>query len=201
MLALTFDDGPDPRGTPLVLDALAAAGLTATFFVLGEQVERHPDLLGRVLDGGHEVEVHGHSHPRHPETPRDDVADDIDRALDALERVGVTPTRWRIPWGHLADCTPELAAERDLQIVGWTIDTHDWRGDTAADMLEALTLEPGGIVLAHDGIGTGARRADARETAALVGPLVEAARACGLRPGPLERAWPVPVPLGNPDFG
>ena len=45
MLAVTFDDGPDPRGTPAVLDALAAAGLTATFFVLGEQVERHPEVV------------------------------------------------------------------------------------------------------------------------------------------------------------
>ena len=175
--------------------------MTATFFVLGEQVERHPDVLRRVLDGGHEVEVHGHGHPRHPQTARVEVADDLDRALNALERVGVTPTRWRIPWGHLADYTLDLATERDLQVVGWTIDTHDWRGDSAARMLEALTLEPGGIVLAHDGVGAGARRTDARETAALVGPLVEAARARGLRPGPLERAWPVPVPLGNPDFG
>ena len=200
-MALTFDDGPDPRGTPLVLDALAEAGLTATFFVLGTQVERHPDLLRRVLDGGHRVEVHGHGHPRHPESPRDLVADDIDRALAALERAGVTPARWRIPWGHLADYTPDLAAERDLQIVGWTIDTHDWRGDRADGMLDAIKLEPGAIVLAHDGIGAGARRNDARETAALIGPLAARARAHGLRPGPLECAWPVPVPLGNPDFG
>jgi peptidoglycan/xylan/chitin deacetylase (PgdA/CDA1 family) len=184
-----------------VLDALAAAGVTATFFVLGRQVERHPALLEGVRAHGHAIEVHGYEHLRHPFTARADVERDLDRALEALAPAGVTPRRWRVPWGHLAAYTLDLAAERSLQVVGWDADTHDWRGDAAADMLDALSLRPGSIVLAHDGIGEGARREDARETAALVGPLVRRAHEQGLKPGPLREPWPVPVPSGNPAFG
>ena len=196
MLALTFDDGPDPRGTPAVLDALAQVGVRATFFVLAERVEAHPDLLERVRAAGHDVQIHGYGHLRHPYTSREDGEHDSVRAL----KVVPDATKWRIPWGHLAEYTQALAAERDLQIVGWDADTHDWRGDSAEDMLALLRLEPGSIVLAHDGVGTGARRATARETARLVRPLVEHARARGLEPGPLLDPWPVPIPLGNPNF-
>jgi peptidoglycan/xylan/chitin deacetylase (PgdA/CDA1 family) len=200
MLALTFDDGPDPRGTPAVLDALAAAHLEATFFVLGRQVERHPALFERVRAAGHTIEVHGYEHLRHPFTPRAEVERDLDRALAALEGA-VTPRRWRVPWGHLAEYTREIADERALQLIGWDADTHDWRGDPADVMLATLPLRRGGIVLAHDGIGEGARRTTAAETAALIAPLADRARALGLTPGPLTDPWPAPVPLGNPAFG
>src|SRR5262245_61295731 len=133
--ALTFDDGPDPRGTPAVLNALEAAGVTATFFVLGERVEQHAELLDRTLDAGHTVEVHGFAHLRHPHTARAAVAEDLDRALEVLRQNGVRPRRWRIPWGHLAAFSAQVANARGLEVVGWTTDTHDWRGDDARTML------------------------------------------------------------------
>jgi peptidoglycan/xylan/chitin deacetylase (PgdA/CDA1 family) len=102
MLALTFDDGPDPRGTPTVLDALARAGVRATFFMLGERVRNHPDLVERVLAAGHDVQAHGHAHPRHPDVTEREVAADIDAALAELARYGVAPALWRAPFGHLA---------------------------------------------------------------------------------------------------
>ena len=132
---------------------------------------------------------------RRAEAPREQVEADIDRALKVIPA-----TKWRIPWGHLAPYTQEVAAERSLTIVGWDADTHDWRGDSAEHMLAQLRLEPGGIVLAHDGVGDGARRQTAIETARLVRPLVQQARAQGLDPGPLRDPWPVPLPLGNPNF-
>ena len=196
MLALTFDDGPDPRGTPEVLEALDAAGVSATFFVLGERVEWHRELFERVRAAGHEVEVHGYAHLRHPHVTRTEVEADIDRALDVLGGA----TRWRIPWGHLADFTQDVADQRGLEIVGWSTDTHDWRGDGAEMMLAGLELAHGGIVLAHDGISVGARRDTAHETARLVPLLIQEARRRGLTPGPLTAAWPVPIPIGNPAF-
>jgi peptidoglycan/xylan/chitin deacetylase (PgdA/CDA1 family) len=183
-----------------VLDALAMAGVKATFFVLGGRVEEHPDLLARTLEEGHAVEVHGFEHLRHPECVREAVAHDLDRALDALARRGVVPERWRIPWGHLAEFSLEIARARELQVVGWDADTHDWRGDDARTMLNQLEIRHGGIVLAHDGISVGARRTTARATAELVPLLVERARAVGLEPGPLTEDWPVPIPVGNPSF-
>jgi len=201
MLALTFDDGPDPRGTPAVLDALRAANAGATFFVLAERAAAHPELLAAILAAGHTVELHGHAHLRHPRSTGRTIEDDLDRALETLAEHGVTPRRWRVPWGDLAAFTPTLAATRGLRLTGWTTDTRDWRGDAAPDMLARLDLTPGAIVLAHDGIGPGAQRNDAAQTARLIGPLVAAARARGLAPGPLADPWPVPIPFGNPDFG
>jgi peptidoglycan/xylan/chitin deacetylase (PgdA/CDA1 family) len=194
-VALTFDDGPDPRGTPAVLAALAAVGVRATFFVLGERAEREPELLGRVLAEGHAVELHGHAHLRHTEHPREAVEADLRRAIQTLGHV--RPSSWRLPWGALAPYSRALAADHGLKLVGWTADTHDWRGDAAELMLDAMTLAPGAVVLMHDGVGPGARRRDCAQTARLVGPLVGRIRACGWEPGEI----PHDAPMGNPDFG
>ena len=197
MVSLTFDDGPDPRGTPAVLDALAQAGAHATFFVLGSRVTRHPELLARILAEGHAVGVHGYEHLRHPRHDRATVEADLNAALQAI---GGAPELWRVPWGDLAPWTAELAAAHGLTPAGWSVDTHDWRGDDAEAMLAAAEpeLRPGAIVLAHDGIGDGALRADCAETARLIGPLVAVARARGLEPAVLDTSWDIPV--GNPDF-
>lgn len=194
-VALTFDDGPDPRGTPAVLEALATAGARATFFVLGERAEREPELLARTLAEGHVVELHGYAHLRHTEHPLEAVEADLRRAMATLGHL--RPTRWRLPWGALAPYSRALAADYRLKLVGWTADSHDWRGDAAEAMLDAMTLEPGAIVLMHDGIGPGARRGDCAQTARLVGPLVARIRAHGLELGGV----PQDAPLGNPDFG
>ena len=187
-VALTFDDGPDPRWTPAVVAALRAADATATFFVLGDCVRRHPDVVKAALADGHAVEVHADHHTSHADMTRADAAADLDRVLDVLDGLGVRPARWRTPWGIEADWTRALAAEHGLEVVGWTADTKDWRGDPAAAMLAAVLpdLRDGAIVLAHDGLGPGALRDGCDETVALVAPLVAAARERGLEPGALR---------------
>lgn len=178
-VALSFDDGPDRRGTPPVLDALARAGVVATFFVLGERVAEEPALLERVLAAGHDVQVHGYAHLRHTEHTRAEVKDDLVRALNALP---VQPALWRLPYGEPADFSEEIAHEHGLAIVRWTVDSGDWRGESAQAMLARLQgeLRDGAIVLMHDGASR------ARHTAALIGPLVDAIRAKGLDPGRID---------------
>ena len=202
MLALTFDDGPDPRWTPAVLEALAAARARATFFVLGERVRAHPELVVRALAEGHAVEVHGDAHLNHPAAGEAAVRADLEASLAALAGVGIAPRRWRVPWGRLAPFTPALAAEAGLALTGWTLDSHDWRGDAAPAMLAACArgLAPGAVVLAHDAVGPGARRTGCAETVALVGPLVAAAERVGLSPVSLDGAWLHDVPPGNPEL-
>ncbi len=87
---------------------------------------------------------------------------DTERALAKLAEIGVEPTLWRTPYGVTAPFSETTASE----IVGWTVDTHDWRGDTAEDMLKATGegIADGAIVLVHDGIGPGAQRCDVHET-------------------------------------
>jgi peptidoglycan-N-acetylglucosamine deacetylase len=168
MIALTFDDGPDPRWTPRLLDVLAGAGARATFFPIAPRAAAQPDLVERMIAEGHTVGLHCDAHERHSRWCAAWLRADTDRALRRLQTLGVAPTVWRTPWGDSAPWTPAVASERGLRLVGWSVDTHDWRGDDAHAMLSATArgLRPGAVVLAHDGIGPGARRADARQTIA-----------------------------------
>lgn len=188
-IALTFDDGPDPAGTPAVLDALSRVEVRATFFVLGERAAALPLTVEQILADGHEVELHGDRHLRHTRVSRRTIERDTDDALDALDRLSVPrPSRWRTPWGARAPWTEQLAAERGLTLVGWDLDPEDWAGPSAETMLGRLRpgLRPGAIVLLHDGVGPGSRRTTAAQTAALVAPLVAAIRAVGCEPGALS---------------
>lgn len=192
-VALTFDDGPDRLGTPRVLDALG--DVRATFFVMGSAVAQEPDALRAVLDAGHDVQLHCHRHTRHTELGAAGLAEDTDRALEALDELGVQPRWWRAPWGVLAPFSAQIAAERGLRLAGWTADTEDWAGETAPVLLDRVApeLAPDAVVLMHDGLGPGARRWDCEETVALLPGLVEAIGARGLVAGPL----PAPEAVGD----
>jgi peptidoglycan-N-acetylglucosamine deacetylase len=181
-LALTFDDGPDVRWTAGLLDLLDEAGAGATFFPIATRAQAEPALIARMLSDGHAVGLHCDEHVRHRERDRAWCEEDTDRALERLRGLGADPQLWRTPWGETAPWTAEIAADRDLRLVDWSIDTHDWRGDSAADMFAATRpgLEPGAIVLAHDGIGPGARRTDPAATLAYVSLVIEHARHAGL---------------------
>jgi len=191
-VALTFDDGPDPRGTPAVLRALEAVGARATFFVVAPRALEHTGLVAETAAAGHDVQLHCWEHVRHSEMARAELEAQTDRALDALASLGLAPTRWRTPWGDRAAWTGEVAAERRLDVVGWTADSHDWRGDDPAAMLDRLEgdLAPGDVVLMHDGVGPGALRGHCGATADLIAPLAGLLAARGLRPGPLDPAPP-----------
>jgi peptidoglycan/xylan/chitin deacetylase (PgdA/CDA1 family) len=188
-LALTFDDGPDPHWTARLLDRLAGHGAAVTFFPIAARAAEAPDLVARMLDEGHAVGLHCLEHVRHSERDELWLRRDTDRALGRLASVGVAPTLWRTPWGDRAPWTEAVAADHDLEIVGWTVDTHDWRGDRAVDMLSATraALIPGAIVLAHDGIGPGARRDDLAQTLDYVDRVAELAAARGLALETLQR--------------
>jgi peptidoglycan/xylan/chitin deacetylase (PgdA/CDA1 family) len=163
---LTFDDGPDPVWTPAVLGALSGSSLRATFYVIASRAAAHPQLVAAIRAGGHAIELHCHEHVRHTEVERATIESDTERALSTLAGLGVTPQRWRTPWGVQAPWTEEIAAAHDLELCGWDVDTHDWRGDAAEAMLASVgpELHAGAIVLLHDGLGPGARRSGCEET-------------------------------------
>ncbi|HET9102157.1 MAG TPA: polysaccharide deacetylase family protein [Solirubrobacteraceae bacterium] len=181
-LALTLDDGPDAVTTPRLLDLLGAHGARATFFPMAERAAAHPELIARMLSEHHTVGVHCTAHERHSEHDAQWGRRDADRSLSVLTALGARPGLWRTPWGDRAPWTAQVAAERGLRLVGWDVDTHDWRGDTAAEMWTATCerLHPGAIVLAHDGIGPGARRRHGAETIAYAARLIAHADQHGL---------------------
>jgi peptidoglycan/xylan/chitin deacetylase (PgdA/CDA1 family) len=169
-LALTFDDGPDPVWTPRLLDLLSRLHARATFFMIAPRAQSHPHLVARMVAEGHAIGLHCDRHVRHSDRDIAWCRGDTSRALARLKAAGVIPTLWRTPWGDRARWSARVAREYGMRLVGWTVDTHDWRGDSAGEMFAAAAgrLDPGAIVLAHDGIGPGSRRDGASETLGFV---------------------------------
>ncbi len=187
-LHLTFDDGPDPTWTARVLEELDRCEARATFFMVGERVLERPDLAGMVLAAGHGVELHCHRHVRHTELGERELVRDTELGLDTLRSVGARPALWRAPWGFCSDASVSVAERFGLQLVGWSIDTHDWRGDDPGAMLAHARrrLADGDTVLMHDGLGPGALRRDCSNTVTLLAGLTAAARERGLTPVPMN---------------
>lgn len=187
MATLTFDDGPDPRWTPRILDELAKAGVQATFFVMAGRARRWPALVAHAASEGHQIELHCLDHTRHTESSRGRVERDTDKALRLLAPLAPRPGRWRPPWGVCAPWTAEVARARSLLLAGWTLDAQDWSGLPVETMLRRslATAGPDSVALLHDGLGPGARRAGCAATADLISPLVDRLRDRGVRFEPL----------------
>ena len=153
-LALTFDDGPDPETTPQVLDLLREAGVPATFFVLSERAEAHPELIERMLVEGHQVEAHGVLH-RHAWTRAPwSVWRDVREAAGRLERLtGRRPRFYRPPHGAYTLATVLALRAEGLTGAHWTVEAHDWRLDHTPEQVTARVLahaRPGGVIVMHD---------------------------------------------------
>ncbi len=165
-VAVTFDDGPDAVWTPALLDLLGELNARVTFFPIASRAAAHPELIARMQAEGHHVELHCDEHVRHSDRDLQWVRRDTHKALERLARIGVAPLLWRPPWGDTAGWSSRVARECGLRLVGWTVDTHDWRGDAAREMFTATqpALDKDAIVLTHDGLGPGAQRRGAAET-------------------------------------
>lgn len=153
-MALTYDDGPDPIGTPAVLDALAATGTRATFFQLVERAERYPDLVRRVLDEGHEVGLHGIDHQRLTEVSPHEVARLVRTGRERLEAVTGRPTRWfRPPYGSQSLRTYLSIRRQGLEVVVWGPTAEDWRDGSATEVADRALrgISSGAVLLMHDG--------------------------------------------------
>jgi peptidoglycan/xylan/chitin deacetylase (PgdA/CDA1 family) len=153
-VALTFDDGPHPRGTPAVLEALDRAGARATFFVVGEAVRRHRGLLAEILSGGHAIALHGDRHLPHVLMLPGSVRRDLERGQAEIEQeAGVAITALRAPYGAASLATLAYARRRGLTVAGWTRWGLDWRAAATADSITtAATRSLGGgeVILLHD---------------------------------------------------
>jgi len=153
-VALTFDDGPHPRGTPAVLEALAATGARATFFLIGEQVRRSPALAAEIVAAGHAVALHGDHHRLQLRCAPRALADDLDRGHATIaEASGVAPRRYRPPFGVFSPAGLAIVRRRGWAPLLWSRWGHDWRlHRTPAQIAAELTgrLEKGDVLLLHD---------------------------------------------------
>jgi peptidoglycan/xylan/chitin deacetylase (PgdA/CDA1 family) len=153
-VALTFDDGPHPEGTPAMLEILAAAGARATFFLVGEQVERRPGLAGRIAEQGHLVALHGYRHRLQVRLRPAQLADDLARGIAALEDATGSGVRWhRPPYGIYSASGLAAARQAKLMPLLWSRWGKDWRKFTTPGRIAARAtraVSAGDVILLHD---------------------------------------------------
>jgi len=153
-VALTFDDGPHPDGTPAALELLRETGARATFFLVGEQVQRNPGLAAEIAAAGHEIGLHGFRHRLLLRRTVRDLADDLDRAMDIIgAATGQEPLCYRPPYGVFSSGGLDLVRRRGWRPVLWSKWGRDWTHRATPESIARLVttgLGPGDIVLLHD---------------------------------------------------
>lgn len=189
-VALTFDDGPHPQGTPQVLEILREAGAPATFFLAGEQVERRPALAAEIVAAGHRVELHCHRHRNLLRLTTRQFLDDADRARAAIEEAGGQAiSAYRPPYGIFSGAGLRAARRRGWRPVLWSRWGRDWaRRATAESIARRSTAgaRAGDILLLHDADYYSAPGSWLRTVAAL--PIIlEELDSRGLKPISLRR--------------
>jgi peptidoglycan/xylan/chitin deacetylase (PgdA/CDA1 family) len=189
-VVLTFDDGPAPPFTGHILDILAWHKISATFFLCGKNVEKHPELARRIVREGHAIGNHTYSHPFLFGRSRRFMAGEIDRTQETIERItGVRPALFRPPYGARWFGLIPVLKQRGLKMVMWSVMGFDWKYQTQA-IIRATTrrLHPGAVVLLHDGHEQPPPEGiDQSSTVEALPAIIEAATQSGLTFAPIEK--------------
>lgn len=154
-VALTFDDGPDPRSTGALLDLLRASNVQAAFFCIGSRVAAHPELAARIAGDGHLIENHSWSHSNMTNLfPLARLRHELDETQSSVRKAaGATPTCFRPPMGLSNPLVFRAAHDLGLRVVGWTARGFDTRRRSPEQIVNRIArhLKPGAIILLHDG--------------------------------------------------
>ena len=152
-LALTFDDGPEPILTARLLSTLKSLGIKATFFVIGEKVDKHPDLVRQMVADGHEVENHSYYHLRMARIPKEMVTWEIQQGAKAIERaIGKRPLFMRPPGGEFSAQVAAACAQQQSILALWSQDPADYEQPAHSVITQRLlqSTRNGGIILLHE---------------------------------------------------
>jgi len=189
-VAITFDDGPHPQGTPAVLETLREAGAPATFFLAGEQVVRRPSLVAEIVAAGHRVELHCHRHRNQLRLGPRQLLEDAERARAAIEdAAGQAVADYRPPYGIFSAPGLRAVRKRGWRPVLWSRWGRDWsRRATPASIAERATgaVRAGDILLLHDADYYSAPCSWVR-TAAALPRILDELEGRGLKAMPLRR--------------
>lgn len=195
-VGLTFDDGPHPDGTPAVMDQLARTGVTATFFMMGEQLQRHPGLGRWAVEAGHELAVHGWNHRPLPGRRPGQISGELTATCELITAVAGAAPRWyRPPYGVATGEALWAARRLGLRPVWWHRWGRDWRARaTPAGIARAVIGPPhrprlhgGNVILLHDA-DTYSTPGSWRSTAAALPAILGYAAEQGLRVSALDGA-------------
>ncbi|MNH89995.1 Peptidoglycan-N-acetylglucosamine deacetylase [compost metagenome] len=151
-VALTFDDGPDNRYTPQILDILQENQVKATFFLVGRQIDKDPSVVKRIYSEGHEIGNHTVNHPNLNKMEVQEISQEIENNNAKIkELTGYTPVLFRSPYGNASEKVKDVLKQNHLMLVNWSVDTRDWK-ETSPEMILAnlkKEIHPGSIVLQH----------------------------------------------------
>ncbi len=153
-LALTFDDGPHPVNTPKLLDILKARNVKATFYVVGTNAKRYPEILRRIIAEGHEIGNHTITHGDLSKMSESQVRKELTDSHQAiLSATGVAPRTMRPPYGAISKAQKTwIRREFNYPSILWSVDPEDWKRPGSSDVASRLVsgAKPGGILLVHD---------------------------------------------------
>lgn len=153
-IALTFDDGPEALHTEYILQILASENVKATFFLLGKNIEKHPQLAKKIVEAGHDVGNHSYSHRNFYYLNQIEITEEIKESQYQFYSVfGTFPIYFRPPYGNLNRRDMPLVRQYFHRIIKWSIDTNDWRKSASPSAIKKLILNkvhPGSIILFHE---------------------------------------------------
>jgi peptidoglycan-N-acetylglucosamine deacetylase len=161
-IAFTFDDGPDPLYTPIILDLLKKNGVQATFFVVGSKAQKHPELIQRMNQEGHLIGIHNYVHQSNWFMSPWKVSKGIEDTANIIGNItGVRPIFYRPPWGMLN--LFDFVKRSKYQIILWSIMAQDWRTSGGAEKIKNRLsgIKGGDIILLHDSGDTKGAEIDA----------------------------------------
>jgi peptidoglycan/xylan/chitin deacetylase (PgdA/CDA1 family) len=156
-IALTFDDGPDPVNTPLVLSALEQYGLKANFFLVGQNAEKHPDLVKQIVDQGHVVGSHSFDHAHLTKLKLESAKENILKGARIVSQLsGRRSPFFRFPYGRSNSALRSFVLEQGFLRFLWDIDSYDWRNSDPEPIVQgvisSLKKKGKGIILLHDSL-------------------------------------------------
>jgi peptidoglycan-N-acetylglucosamine deacetylase len=153
VVALTFDDGPSPQYTDQILNILADHHIKATFFVVGEQVDKHPQVFIRTYRQGHEIGNHSNTHPKMGLMDFTAIAKEILVAENKInDLIHIRPNIFRVPYDWYNDQLPKVVRLLNMNLIGWNVDSFDWTNPGTDKIVSNVVnnIEPGSIILMHD---------------------------------------------------
>ncbi|MBR6740262.1 MAG: polysaccharide deacetylase family protein [Clostridia bacterium] len=154
VLSISFDAAWGDEDTDEILSALSEAGVKATFFLVGEWVDKYPHRVKQIFEAGHEIQNHSATHPHMPKIGRDKMLSELNICSDKIEAVtGVRPILFRPPYGDYSNDVIEVARGTGLYTIQWDVDSLDWKDLTAGQIYDRVVpkVGPGSIVLFHNG--------------------------------------------------
>ncbi len=192
-VALTFDDGPDSRFTPLILDELGKLGVKATFFLMGKRIPGNEWVVTRMIREGHIIGNHTYNHLNLRKMGTTAIATEITKTDDAIQKIiHKQPTLVRPPYGEMSEAGLDWMVDHGYRMINWSVDSGDWRVGSSDQVLVNVLpqVQPGSIILFHSAGGTGE---DLTPTVKAISELVTTLRGLGYQIVPLPELIGLPA--------